>query len=179
MAVKRIVITGGPGTGKSSVIQELKVKKYHCFDEISRAVILEARQEGIEQLFLEQPIKFSERLLEGRLHQYQEAQSIAQNIAFYDRGLPDVVAYLEFFNTPYEVAFTTICEDNPYDTVFILEPWEAIFTKDNERYESFDEALRIDNALKHTYKRLGYQPVVVPKCAVTERVTFIEQYLKL
>ena len=65
MAVKRIVITGGPGTGKSSVIQELKIKNYYCF-EISRAVILEARQEGIEQLFLEQPIKFSERLLKGR-----------------------------------------------------------------------------------------------------------------
>jgi predicted ATPase len=90
-----------------------------------------------------------------------------------------VVAYLDFFNTPYEAAFTTICENNPYDTVFILEPWEAIFTKDNERYESFHEALRIDKALKHTYKRLGYEPVVVPKCAVIERVTFIEQYLKL
>ena len=179
MAVKRIVITGGPGTGKSSVIQELKVKNYYCFDEISRAVILEARQEGIEQLFLEQPIKFSERLLEGRLHQYRDAQSMAYDIAFYDRGLPDVVAYLDFFNTPYEAAFTTICENNRYDTVFILEPWEAIFTKDNERYESFHEALRIDKALKHTYKRLGYEPVVVPKCAVIERVTFIEQYLKL
>ena len=179
MAVKRIVITGGPGTGKSSVIQELKIKNYYCFDEISRAVILEARQEGIEQLFLEQPIKFSERLLEGRLHQYRDAQSIAQNIAFYDRGLPDVVAYLDFFNTPYENTFTTTCVDHPYDTVFILEPWEAIFTKDNERYESFEEALRIDNALKHTYKTLGYQPIVVPKCSVSERVTFIEQYLKL
>ena len=108
MAVKRIVITGGPGTGKSSVIQELKIKNYYCFDEISRAVILEARQEGIEQLFLEQPIKFSERLLKGRLHQYHDAQSIAQNIAFYDRGLPDVVAYLDFFNTPYENTFTQL-----------------------------------------------------------------------
>ena len=44
---------------------------------------------------------------------------------------------------------------------------------------SFEEALRIDNALKHTYKSLGYQPVVIPKCSIAERVTFIEQYLKL
>lgn len=179
MAVKRIVITGGPGTGKSSVIQELKIKNYYCFDEISRAVILEARQEGIEQLFLEQPIKFSERLLKGRLRQYRDAQSIAQDIAFYDRGLPDVLAYLDFFNTPYEDTFTTTCVNNPYETVFILEPWEAIFTKDNERYESFEEALLIDKALKNTYKLLGYQPVVVPKCSVAERVKFIQQYLKL
>lgn len=179
MAFKRIVITGGPGTGKSSVIQGLKAKNHYCFDEISRQIILEARKSGIEQLFLEQPITFSQKLLEGRLDQYHQASDIPNQPVFYDRGIPDVVAYLDFFKTPYDPHFNSACEDHPYDTVFILEPWEAIFTKDNERYESFEEAQRIDQALKATYHRLQYQPIVVPQGSIAERVAFIETTLKL
>ena len=97
----------------------------------------------------------------------------------FDRARESVIGNRDVKLEYIEEAFTTTCVEHPYDTVFILEPWEAIFTKDNERYESFEEALQIDNALKHTYKSLGYQPVVIPKCSVAERVTFIEQYLKL
>ncbi|MEO6346815.1 MAG: AAA family ATPase, partial [Aquaticitalea sp.] len=70
MHTKKIVITGGPGTGKSSIINELKARGHVCFDEISRQVTLEAREKGIEQLFLTEPLLFSELLLKGRLKQF-------------------------------------------------------------------------------------------------------------
>ena len=66
MDKKIIVITGGPGTGKSSCIKELKRRGFICFDEISREITLKAKQEGIDQLFLTKPLLFSEMLLEGR-----------------------------------------------------------------------------------------------------------------
>ena len=62
------MVTGGPGTGKSSLIHELKQRGHCCLDEISRQVTLEARKNGIEQLFLTQPLAFSELLLKGRLY---------------------------------------------------------------------------------------------------------------
>ena len=36
--VKKIIITGGPGTGKTSLIEELKKNNFKCFDEISREI---------------------------------------------------------------------------------------------------------------------------------------------
>jgi len=36
---KKVVITGGPGTGKTSVIKELMDRGYKCYDEGSRDVI--------------------------------------------------------------------------------------------------------------------------------------------
>ena len=30
----KIIITGGPGTGKTSIIEELKKRGYFCYDEI-------------------------------------------------------------------------------------------------------------------------------------------------
>ena len=66
------VIIGGPGTGKTSIIDALKARGYCCYPEISREVTMEAKKQGIDQLFLEQPLLFSELLLEGRKKQYQD-----------------------------------------------------------------------------------------------------------
>ena len=56
----KVVIAGGPGTGKTSIINHLKERGFLCFDEISRQVTLQARKDGIEQLFLTEPLLFSE-----------------------------------------------------------------------------------------------------------------------
>lgn len=61
-----VVIIGGPGTGKTTIIDTLKSMGHCCYPEISREVTLEAKKQGIEQLFLEKPLLFSELLLEGR-----------------------------------------------------------------------------------------------------------------
>ena len=70
MNTKKVVITGGPGTGKTSIINHLKENGYLCYDEISREITLQARKDGIEQLFLTDPLLFSEKLLEGRTQQF-------------------------------------------------------------------------------------------------------------
>jgi len=170
---RKIVITGGPGTGKSSIIHKLEEKGEKCLHEISRQVTLEAQKQGIDQLFLEQPLLFSEKLLEGRLNQYLEAKEYKSDHIFIDRGLPDVVAYMDYFDTKYPEVFDKTCENNRYDLIFILPPWKEIYTSDNERYESYEEALKISSYLYSTYKRYGYNPIEVPKLTVEERTSLI------
>lgn len=173
MKNRKIVITGGPGTGKSSIIVNLEEHGEKCLHEISRQVTLEAKNEGIDQLFLEQPLLFSEKLLEGRLKQYLEASEFESDHIFIDRGLPDVVAYMDYFNTNYPEVFNETCENNRYDKIFILPPWKEIYKSDNERYESFEEALKISSYLYSTYRRFGYDPIEVPKLSVEDRTNFI------
>lgn len=167
-----IVITGGPGTGKSSVIKSLENSGHLCFHEVSREITAQAQKEGVEQLFLENPILFSEKLLEARIHQYQQAKSIPGNI-FLDRGIPDVVAYMDYFGTTYPNKFRLACEESKYDQIFILPPWKEIYRNDNERYESFEQALEIHEHLKQSYLTFGYRPVEVPKDSIIKRREFI------
>ena len=75
MNPKKIAITGGPGTGKTSIITLLQDSGFICYDEISRQVTLQARKDGIEQLFLTEPLMFSEKLLEGRIQQFLNAKN--------------------------------------------------------------------------------------------------------
>ncbi len=90
MNTKTIVITGGPGSGKTSIIKALTKRGFTCSEEISREVILKARERGIEQLFLTNPLQFSETLLEGRIEQFNEALESDNEFVFLDRGIPDI-----------------------------------------------------------------------------------------
>jgi len=173
LAPKRIVITGGPGTGKSSIVKTLESYGYPCLHEVSREVILQARKEGYEQLFLEKPLLFSELLLEGRVNQFQEGLEFKSKMVFYDRGLHDVVAYLHYADEKYPEEMQIICKSYTYDLIFILPPWEEIYTPDNERYENFEEAKKIHYYLEGAYKNYNYSPIEVPKCSIEERVAFI------
>lgn len=176
MNIKRIVITGGPGTGKSSIVKELEASGRNCLHEISREVILKAKEQGIDQLFLENPLLFSQMLLDGRLKQFHEADNYKESAdgnLFYDRGLPDVVAYHNYANLPYPESFDTACTNHIYDKIFILPPWEEIYEQDNERYENFEESSKIYEYLKSTYQSYNYHLTEVPKLSIKERVRFI------
>ncbi len=167
------MITGGPGTGKSTLINELIKRKYTCLEEISRQVTLDAKKEGIDQLFLTNPLLFSELLLKGRHKQYLEASALDTNLVFFDRGIPDVLAYMDFIGDAYPESFVNICKTCAYDAVFVLKPWKAIYTSDNERYENFDQAQDIHKHLINTYQSFNYKLIDVPFDTVENRTDFI------
>lgn len=174
---KIIVVIGGPGSGKTTVIERLKQRGYTCYPEVSREVTLEARRQGIEQLFLEKPLLFSELLLEGRKKQYQQAVNEPCEIVFIDRGIPDVLAYMHYIGDAYPAFFDQACHDYKYTQIFYLPPWEEIYVSDEARYENFEQAQLIDGHLKETYKKYGYNLIEVPKDTPDNRILFILQHL--
>ena len=173
-----VVIIGGPGTGKTTIIDGLLSMGYCCYPEISREVTMEAKKQGIEQLFLENPLLFSELLLEGRKKQFQNALLESHDIVFLDRGIPDVLAYMHYIGDSYPAFFDIACREHQYTKIFILPPWEEIYTSDAERYESYEEATKIHNYLVDTYTKYGYDLHEVPKTSVEERFQFIINHLK-
>jgi len=176
---KKVVITGGPGTGKTAIITHLKAQRFMCYDEISRDVTLQARKNGVEQLFLTEPLLFSQKLLDGRKQQFLDATQSDEDLIFLDRGLPDILAYLDYKGDNYPKHFIEACHKHRYNFVFVLAPWQNIFTSDSERYESFEDAIKIHHHLLKTYDRFGYQLIDVPFGSVKSRGNFILDSLNL
>lgn len=184
MEPKRIVITGGPGTGKTTLITALENADQHCFHEVIRDMTLEAKNTGIthEQAsnplaFVKDPADFNEKLLNARLADFNKAVNIKKNSVFYDRGLPDVLAYMNYFKQAYPPVYEDICTTHRYDQVLILSPWKEIYIQDNERMENFEEALAIHKELEDTYKSLGYAYIDVPFGNIETRTDFVMQLI--
>lgn len=174
-----IVIIGGPGTGKTTIIEGLIADGYCCYPEISREVTMEAKKQGIEQLFLENPLLFSELLLEGRKKQFQKALQETENIVFLDRGIPDVLAYMHYIGDSYPAFFDQACKEHRYNSIFVLPPWQDIYVSDDERYENYEQAVLIHKHLLETYEKYGYSIVEVPRDTVENRVNFVLNHLSL
>ncbi|NHF60275.1 ATP-binding protein [Flavobacteriaceae bacterium TP-CH-4] len=186
MGQRKIVITGGPSTGKTSLIEGLEKGGHHCFHEVIRSMTLEAKHEGEIKHFTTNPIAlvsdpmdFNRKILKARVQHYREATLLPQSNVFFDRGIPDVLAYMDHFGQDYGNEFIDTAAENRYDTVFLLPIWEAIYVSDNERFESYDEALAIHDHLWEAYTRFGYHVIEVPRDTVEGRVAFISKTLNL
>ncbi|MFT5738365.1 MAG: putative ATPase [Maribacter sp.] len=186
MNFKRIVITGAPGTGKTTIIKALETSGFYCFHEFIRNMTLEAKNEQHPDSVLGNPIafvsdskQFNLQLLEGRRKQYDDGNKQEKAQVFYDRGMPDVLAYMDYFDQSYEADFLNACKKHNYDSVFLLPPWEAIYVQDNERLETYIQATEIHEHLKNTYASLGYVTNEVPFGSVAERLAFIKNHLDM
>lgn len=182
---QKIVITGAPGTGKTSVINKLEKDNFFCLHEIIRTMTLEAKEKGNPSAFksnpltfVSDPMEFNKKILKGRIDQFIKSNEIGEPLIFFDRAIPDVLAYMDFFNQKYDSKFIKACKIHTYDKVFLLPPWEDIYISDNERLESYEEAKQIHFHLENTYKNFGYDLIEVPFGAVNERVNFILNAIK-
>ena len=94
--MSKILITGGPGTGKTSLINWMQEHGYFCSKEIVREITKRKREDGHDQYFLSDPLSFSIELFNKRFEEYKKNYN--SDYIFYDRGPLDVLAYLDFKN---------------------------------------------------------------------------------
>jgi predicted ATPase len=121
---------------------------------------------------------FSQRVLEGRLKQFHEAENMNSNLVFIDRGVPDVLAYMDYANETYPDNFVEACKSCKYHQVYVLTPWQEIFISDDERYENFEQAVKIHQQLLNTYKKYNYNLIDIPFDTVENRVDYLLNTLK-
>ena len=183
--VQRIAISGGPGTGKTCLIDTLLEKGYHCFPEIIRTYTEQLKKETAQEeqqinplTFSKDPLHFNTLLLQGRSAQWEKAASTGEALCFFDRSVIDVLGYMDHFDQAYPDHFVKAAKNLRYDTVFLLPPWQDIYRQDDQRLEPFEEAERIHQSLLASYKHFGYNPIFVPTGTIEERIDFILKALE-
>jgi len=177
---KKIVITGGPATGKTAIINYLRSNGFTCFEEVIRKLTAAAKDSGDIKEIHSNPIalvsdseQFNQTLINLRIDDFLASKHLDADSHFFDRGMPDVLAYMSYFNQPIKKEFINICEKYIYDYMFLLPPWKSIFTDDGERFETFEQATDIYYHLRDTYKNFGYNVIEVPFGTIEDRAKFI------
>lgn len=169
----RFVVTGGPGAGKTTVLEALAKRGYNIASESARAFIRRRRQAGLSP---RPPLRqFSREILAMDIDLYQNIPVTDQPV-FFDRGVVDALAMVAEQGALSPLDIEAHMSAFPYhEIVFMFPPWEAIYRTDAERDQSFSESIRVYVALSHWYAQWKYQAVEVPKVAIEARVDFILQ----
>jgi predicted ATPase len=169
---KKVIISGGPGFGKTSIIEELEKRNFKCMHEVSRSIIKEQIAIKGDILPWKNLATFSRLLFERRVNQFIQTEQ--DPLVFFDRGIPDILAYMAFDNIEIPSKYMlTIEECNYNNTVFIVPPWQEIFKNDSERKEDYHTAVKLNDIIVQTYNDLGYETFILPKVSVSERADLI------
>jgi len=171
--MKKIVLTGGPSVGKTTIIEILASKGYTVVPEAARMIIEEEKIKGSDALPWKDIGKFQHLVAERQIELEAEATG---NFVFYDRGIVDGYAYCKVSDVP----VSNLILDNAkgrYDKIFFLESL-GLYVEDGIRSKDFEDALAIHNKIKESYIKFGYDPITVPVLPPDQRVDFILKSIK-
>ncbi len=171
------IITGGPGSGKSTLISALATHGFGQMPEAGRAIIKDQVAIGGTALPWSDPRAFAELMLSWEMRSYRAAQDLS-GLVMFDRGVPDVAGYLRLTGLPVPSHIKrAACKFRYHRRVFIAPPWPAIFTQDAERRQSIEEAEATYRAMVDVYSDLDYELVPLPLVSVPERVQFVRKII--
>ncbi|HWV70240.1 MAG TPA: AAA family ATPase [Pseudosphingobacterium sp.] len=169
------ILTGGPGAGKTSLLQELNARGYTIVHETGRSVIQQQVAIDGDALPWKDTQLFAQHMLAADISNYLQHDG-AKNIIIFDRGIPDVLGYALLSEIDRVAPYRKQAKQFLYNKyVFILPPWETIYVNDHERKQDFTVARNTYEVMYKTYKKLGYHLINLPKVSISERADiFIE-----
>lgn len=169
------VVTGGPGSGKSALIEALQQSGFARSVEAGRGIIQDQVSIRGRALPWRDSMLFAEMMLCWEMRSYHMAER-QEGKVFFDRGVPDVLGYLRLSGAAVPEHMLSAAHVFRYHRrVFIAPPWPEIFRQDDERKQDFDEATRTNDAMVATYTELGYDLIEIPRIPVEARARFILQ----
>lgn len=167
------VLTGGPGSGKTTLVEALADAGFATCPEAGRGIIRDQMALDGPALPWNDPALFAELMLSWELRSHHAASGRPGPV-FFDRGVPDTIGYLRLCGIAVPAHMQAAAERFRYNAkVFVTPPWRAIFARDSERSQTWDEAVRTHDIMVETYAGLGYEPVTIPCATVEQRLRLI------
>lgn len=172
------IMTGGPGSGKSSQIAELANRGVKTSAEGGRAIIEAQQRIGGSALPWADRALFAEWMLCWDVRSFHAA-SAEQGPVLMDRGIPDILGYLTLSNLPIPAHFQRAATSFRYAKLVFLAPyWPEIYTQDSERRQDLADAKATTAAMMDIYQKLDYRLVTLPRDSIAARADFVLDQLQ-
>lgn len=164
------VITGGPSSGKSTVIKLLKDLGYTTTHEVARHYIdlQQINGRSVDEIRANQR-QFQHKVLNLQID--LERRLDPQEMIFLDRGLPDEMAYYKYFNLDPDEKLVEYLKTATYKKVFVMDLLPL--DKDYARTEDVAAQKALHELIIESYTARSEPIVMVPVLPPKERVAFI------
>ena len=165
---KKHIITGAPGTGKTTLINLLK-DTFPCMDEVSRKVIIDEQKNNRNGMPWSDINRFTDLVFKQTTQELLNTETL-----ICDRSLLDLEAYLSVANkTIPDYLRNFPYHKNYHKTVFFAPTWFEIYCQDAQRLQEFDYCLKLEKALLEHYKRKNFEIIMLPKKTPLKRKKLI------
>ena len=179
-----IVVTGGPGSGKTTLVEEMAKLGYATAPEAAIQVIAELNERlGVDEQKVwrrEHRTEFQLSILRRQVEIEERLLEEAPEVAFLDRGRLDGLAYCRFFGEPVPEELARLAPQGRYDRVLLLDTLSRFEDRAaTGRTSDRAQSIALQGALAEVYREAGFEPLTVPELPVPERVRFVLDALGL
>lgn len=116
------IVTGGPGSGKTTTLLALEKLGFACVPEVARQIIQEQVRDHGDALPWADRERYTHLMLQRSIVSYRRHARV-QRITFADRGIPDTLAYARLIQLADQKRIRDACDRFRYaDPVFIAPP---------------------------------------------------------
>jgi predicted ATPase len=169
--MRRVILSGGPGAGKTTLVSELSSRGYSTVSESARELIAERLARGDTPR--PEPIAFARELLRQDKFKYAAVPAQA-SIVFFDRSPIESLAMVHEATPLSETHLQAELDQFVFHSaVFMLPPWQEIYSTVAERDHTFDHATQVHASLVRWYKSRGFSIHEVPRLSVAARADHV------
>jgi predicted ATPase len=165
------IITGGPGGGKTSLLDNLALKGYNYIPETARQIIKARLERGLSPR--PDAKTFAQDIFNKDWTNFI-ANSDVSSLLFFDRSFIDSACMLFDSDVDSYYKIKDTLQSHRYNSkIFITSPWKEIFRNDTERDQSFEQSIEVYKRLDKWYREHGYDIVMLPEDTIENRVNFV------
>jgi predicted ATPase len=177
--MKRCILTGTPGSGKTSILRAIEIRGYRVIEEAATDVISHEQMLGDETPWLGH--EFVDRVVTLQKQRQMYASFSGVGAQFYDRSPICTYALAKYLNVSLSKVLLAELDrmqaEAVYDqAVFFIENLGTIQNTE-ARQISFEESLVFEKIHKDAYASFGYTLISIPKAPLPQRVDYLLTYM--
>jgi predicted ATPase len=178
--MRRFIITGAPGAGKTAILRQLELDGFSVVEEAATDVITAAEARGAVQPWIDP--SFIETIANLQRDRLLRASCQPDEVQFHDRSVVCTAAlatYLGYAFSPFLVSeLERVKKEAIYQNrVFFIRNLGFI-TPTEARRISFEETLRFEKIHEQTYRHSGFELVFVEPGSLAERASIIKAAIR-
>lgn len=178
--MKRFILTGAPGSGKTAIIRQLELDGFSVVEEAATDIIAAAQAHGTPQPWMRP--SFIDDIARLQKDRQIRASHQPDEIQFHDRCAVCTTALAVYLGYPVSPFLTAeldrIKQESIYQTrVFFIRNLGFI-TPTEARRITFEETLRFEKIHEETYRQFGFELIFVASATVSERARIIKAAIR-
>jgi predicted ATPase len=179
--MRRFIITGAPGSGKTAIIRQLELEGFSVVEEAATDIIAAAEARGTAEPW-KHP-SFIDEITTLQQNRQLRASQQPDTIQFHDRSAvctAALAAYLGYSISPLLSAeLERVKIDAIYENRAFFIRNLGFITPTQARRITFEETLRFEKIHQETYRNFGFELLPIEPGALMDRVRQIKSEIKI
>jgi len=178
--MRRYIITGAPGAGKTAIIRHLELDGFSVVEEAATDVIAAAQAQGTVQPWTHP--SFIDAIANLQRERQIRASSQPDEVQFHDRCVVCTAALAIYLGYPFSPILATELERVKKEATFQNRVFFirnlGFVTPTEARRISFEDTVRFEKIHEETFRKFGFELVSVEPGSLAERVSVIKAAIR-